>query len=520
MVAVSHSEAFAPIRAAKLAKKLSWAKNLTIKVTILIQNILLLSKQSKLIRNFVAMKANMDSKILPVVLSVAVIASVSYIFPSDSVVQVLMLSTATWFVTWNLYRRIAPAERAGGVSLLIFWLLLCVGCVLNSWWFTTAQGATSENPVFINNDAWLAWEQMKAVLSGGEGLGLPARRGYGYLLAWLSWGGTPTLLPLLWLNSLAILIAIVLTGASASRMAGTRSARVCTLAMICTGGVCYFLASGTILIKDAFSCLIMAMALYAFYGARRCLTRWILLSVAMLLAVPVRSHLLVFIAIAGVCSLAENWRSKVSLAAWAVIVGGALYMLVRSAVGDMPVAADGTTNLVLQGGNARLNAYNIVAGEYDSVNGTTAWYHLVRLPFSVAVQFLTPLPKEFARDTIFGPTLFWSHISYPWYALGGILLYVLFFRLRQAPRMVSAAMIFAVTATVMTAYATGGTISRYCLPWLPFFAPAAAWFLSTGGWRSRSFKYWAVCYVIGIAAAIAVVFYFIDTYSPGGWEAA
>ena len=91
MVAVSHSEAFAPIRAAKLAKKLSRAKNLTIKVTILIQNILLLSKQSKLIRNFVAMKANMDSKILPVVLCVAVIASVSYIFPSDSVVQVLML---------------------------------------------------------------------------------------------------------------------------------------------------------------------------------------------------------------------------------------------------------------------------------------------------------------------------------------------------------------------------------------------------------------------------------------------
>ncbi len=471
--------------------------------------------------NFVGMKQCVDLNRLIGVFGVAIIVLLSYLFPSGGVVEAVLLSAATWFAAERLYRGLGATERGGYTALLVFWLLLSVGCVLNCWWFTTANGGTPENPTLYNNDAQLAWAQMLSAMHGGEGLDLPARRGYGYLLAWLSWGSVPSILPLVWLNALAVLVSIILTGASAARMAegSVPGARMSTLAMIFTGGVCYFLTSGTILIKDAFSCLIMAMCLYGFYGARRRLTAWLLVSAALLLAVPVRSHLLVFIAIAGVCSLYRDWRGRVWLVGATAVAGGVLYILVRNYLGDIPVASDGTTNLILQSDSSRLNAYNLVAGDYDSPNGTTAWYHIVHLPFSLAVQYLTPLPWAYIRDTVFGPTLLWSHISYPWYALGGILLYVLFFRLRRAPREVASAMIFAVTATILTAYATGGTVSRYCLPWLPFFVPAAAWFVGTGGYRCRGFVRWAVCYAVVLAGAMIVVYYFINTYSPGGWEA-
>ncbi len=72
--------------------------------------------------------------------------------------------------------------------------------------------------------------------------------------------------------------------------------------------------------------------------------------------------------------------------------------------------------------NERLNAYSQVTGYYEA---TGVLHKIMLLPFSLCVQFLTPLPWAFGRDIVFGPSLAWSHFSLPWYALGSLLLFLL-----------------------------------------------------------------------------------------------
>lgn len=453
----------------------------------------------------------------------ALVCCVTCFFPSESILGPVLRFLGVWAVAAYAYRRMCPVGRGGYVALLAFWTLLAVGCTLNAWWFTTASGGTPEAPVLLNDDASLAWGQMQAVLHGEPDLDVPGRRGYGTLLAWLSWGGTPTIGGMLWLNMLATLLTIVLTGAAAARMGGATErrerTRLCTAAMIMTGGVCYLLMSGTILIKDAFCCLMMAMTLYGLYGARGRAVATAVLLAAVLFAMQVRSHLLPFMALAMVAAMWKAGRGLRVHYALLIVVAVAAYAVVRLNTGDMPIDADGTTNVPFTFDSDRLNAYNLVAGDYHSrFAASSALYQLVRLPFSLAVQYLTPLPWAFARDTVFGPSEAWAHVSYPWYALGCIVLFVLLFRLRRAPSAVAGALIFAVAANIFTAYATGGTISRYCLSWVPFLVPAGAWIWCSGGLRCRAFRLWATGYTVVLAVALAVVFYFLHAYSPGGWE--
>ena len=134
-------------------------------------------------------------------------------------------------------------------------------------------------------------------------------------------------------------------------------------------------------------------------------------------------------------------------------------------------------------------------------------------------MFLTPLPWAFSRAVVFGPSAAFAHISFPWYALGGILLYYAVALWRRSPRGVALSFGYGLLLTMLTAFMTGGTISRYCLPWLPALVPAAAWAWNSGSLRRRSFKIWYVVYALLMAVALCAAFAILNRYNPGGWDA-
>lgn len=434
--------------------------------------------------------------------------------------QTMLELLGVGFLTTLLYRRVSAPSFAGHCVLAAAWCLLAVGLIANVWYFTTYSGGTIHDPVLINEDADIAWRQMQAVLSGTDsGIGF-SRRGYGTFLALLSWHGTPDIVSELCFNMLLILSAIVMTGAAAVRLTpGVPPARTATAAMAMTAMVCYFLATGVILIKDALICAIMASSVYALAGLRSRLS-WggmAILLAGGLVAALVRPNLLPLVCL-GMAVFAPGMdRRRIAVLAAMAVLFMALYMLTRYVGLRSEVFSDSHTPMVdIDENEARLTSYNSVLGPYNSL---PLWRQIVQLPVSLALQFLTPLPWAFSRDVVFGPSAAFAHISYPWYALGGILLYYAAALWRRSPRGVALSFGYGLALTVLTAFMTGGTISRYCLPWLPALVPAAAWAWNSGSLRCRRFTIWYAVYAVMIAVALVCAFAILNRYTPGGWDA-
>ncbi len=446
----------------------------------------------------------------------------AYCFPGAGPPRLTLQMLGILAIALFTYRKLCHAEKAGQIVLLTFWSLLATGIILNTWYFTTYSGGTDTAPVLLNNDAAAAWKQMTAVLNGTESTVEIERRGYGTFLALLSFGGTPTISSALCTNMLAILLAIVLTGAATAAMLGgdeKQKARIATVAMVMAGGVCYFLHTGTILIKDASCCLIMALTLYALYAAPKAAVKTGLIVIAIAASALIRTNMLAFIILAICLGTLTAPRRQWWLAASLCILAAGTYMYVSSMnVVAIPIdMTDAQTTFQTNvGDERRLSAYSAVIGDYDFSSNLKK---IVLLPFSLAVQFLTPLPWAFGRDVVFGPSEAYAHISYPWYVLGALLFFYLVFRIRRSPRTAATAFIFGVLATMATAFMTGGTVSRYCLPWLPFLVPGAAWLITSGQWRCKAFRSWVLVYGITMAVALATCFICLHIYSPGGWDA-
>lgn len=466
------------------------------------------------------MDANIKHILLWQAAAIVAVAALMAVFPGENYMPQLLRMTGAGVVAALCYRLTGNTDKAGYYTLTAFWTLLAAGLTLNIWYFTTYSGGTPDAPVLLNDDASISWAQMTAFLEDTNSGIVSHRRGYGTFLALISCGQRLSIGSLLCINMLAVLLAIVLTGAAAARMARTDDAklraRTATLAMIFTGGVCYFLASGAILIKDAICQLIMAVVLFTFYG--RSLKMTVGLLIAALVAILVRPNMLPFMALAALLSMPLLSRKGMAAAIiFALALCASFFWQAHQEAVVLPLdPADGNTMFYLgKDANERLNAYSQVSGYYEA---TGVLHKIMLLPFSLCVQFLTPLPWAFGRDIVFGPSLAWSHFSLPWYALGGLLLFF-FTKLRKAPRAVTLAFAFGVCAWCASAFMTGGTVSRYCLPWLPFLTPAAAWLVTSGQLRTKAFRRWAIVYGVVLAAGLCAVFICLNIYSPGGWEA-
>lgn len=453
-----------------------------------------------------------------------VTASLLFIFPGESAAVMCLCYFAIYACCIGLLRASGLGSRSAELTILVFCTLLAAGVTLNTWYYTTYSGGTPCAPVLNNEDALLSWARMQQLCSPGHDAHPDSTRtGYGTFLSIISGYTASSIGPLLCLSMLFTALSIVIVGIAAAALCpGSDQAgkhRMATTAMITLSAVSYYISSGTILIKDALCCLLMALALYAIFVEKRRVAVVAILAFVVATATLVRTNLLYFIGAAAICAVpVRGLRSLAVALPFALVMFCACYILAEQGYTDQQINfSDQQTNFDPHPrgiDTPRLRSYNTVAGDYVEL---TRLQRIASLPYTMAVQFLTPLPWAFRRDAIFGPAVSWAHFSLPWYALGAILLFF-FSRMRAAPRGCSAAFAFGVLAWLATAYVTGGTVSRYCLPWLPFFIPAAAWFIDTGQWRSRAFRRWAITYSIMLVAGLCLVFYMISTCSPEGWE--
>ena len=108
---------------------------------------------------------------------------------------------------------------------------------------------------------------------------------------------------------------------------------------------------------------------------------------------------------------------------------------------------------------------------------------------------------------VYGFTQWYSHLSYPWYAISGIVAYFYLFAFCKChddnlKRLALAGLLL----WLVPAYIFAGSVSRYSLCFLPLIVPAAAYVISKGCYRNRSFIIWFAIYVTGVAAGLITIY--------------
>ncbi len=449
------------------------------------------------------------------------IAAALIMFPGASTAQSLLQMLGILVVTLYCYNKVCPVSVAGPWIILAAWTFLGIGFAMNVWHCTTYLGGTLENPVFTR-DAFDIWQQLQSLYRDGHTLDAPMS-GFSQLLYYLNFGfSRPEVTSYILFSIISTLLSIVFTGATAALICdGDKQfkTRMSTVAMIMMTCITHFISRGDLITKDAVCIFIFTLMVYTVARICNHARLWpqlLLLTICAAAAWFARPQLFAFAGLLSLLFCFAAPRRRISVLAVAAISFTAIYLISRH-TGSSPdvIDIDGTTSFgVAYGGEKRLAAFRQVIPDYGEIS---VLRKILSLPFTMAVQFLTPLPWSTGNLVEYGPTLACARFTLPWYAVGGIIIFYLVRCLRQSPRKVMLAAVFGFIATAATAYVTGGTVSRYCLLWLPTLVPCAAWVVASGRWRKKDFKIWAWTYGSILAAGLIIVAVCLHIYSPGGW---
>lgn len=373
------------------------------------------------------------------------------------------------------------SSRVGAWTIFAASLLLVSGIALNCHYYIDVWGdGDPSRPVLMNYDAWSAWNNALVVNGRDDAMPCPwPAQGYGRFVGIIvAISDQDICIPLLF-NALCILATIVLTAAIAQRCCSGRdnSRSIATCSIVIASTLCYFMVSGTILIKDAPLAASVALSAWA----------------AMRLGDIERSRSLTpacaaLIAAAFMTSFALLWL---------------LLQLFGHAESISSYTDIHTRNLISTDGHAEHHsAYNNLFSGYFNIS---PWQRLLLLPVTTAIQVMIPLPWTYDKYLMFGPTMAYAHMSFARYAVCGVLLY---FAARQfgenrAPRAILKFGIVGVVFYIAAAYQFGGTISRYGIPLLPLLVPCAA-YACVKYRHERAFGIWALAYTIIMTAALII----------------
>lgn len=414
------------------------------------------------------------------------------------------------------YTRSSCCTRAGALTLFLASLLLASGIIINCHYYiyVWGEGLDASRPVLMNLDAWSAWNN--ALVDLGREDAYPCHWpavGYGHFVGqMLAIFGPDICIPLIF-NAFCTIAAIALTGSIAQQCAGgteSERRRISTVAMIFTAAMCYFMASGTVLIKD--TPLAAAVALTAWAGLRLRAGRLLLPAVAVAAATYIvvwlrPNYLLVLTA----CIAASAFRERriLRLHAATCIALGILWIILQLSENASSIA--NYIDFSLRGmsddsdGFEQHSVYYRIFSDYYSF---PAWQRFLLLPITTAIQFIIPLPWTAGKYLIFGPFMAWAHFSLCRYAAGGLIMY---FCARQLSREGRApAMLLSIGAVGLLFYTGaalqfGGTVSRYGIPLVSLLIPCAA-YAWTNYRHERAFGIWAAVFAAGMTGALFICY--------------
>lgn len=444
------------------------------------------------------------------------------IFPGASFFPTLLAMIGVWVVVSIVYQRMPWRSGVGWWTLLVVATIMAIGVILNIHCFTEQVGATTEFPLLLNADSLRFYND--ALYTIGSPQGIPTdlkNHGYGLLISWLwSITGVTIVSPIV-VNMFSMLLSIILCGGIAWRMlrgeTGKSGRWIASCAMVMSASVCYFLNSGTLLLKEAL--LILAFSLIGFamtslvkYSPRRSanIKMMIMFAIGVIIIAFLRYNYL-FMPIVGAVILVKWQRRHLSMGAILMSIC-AIGWIVSILFYSTALVLDTTVNII--GGERLGDAFFSGDPQHDAYNGIVDgylsfpwWKKVLYLPLSAAVQYLIPLPWGFTDDVHFGYTLAYAHISYPWYAVGGLILYYIIGGARRSPDVLRRMTFWGILMWLVPAFLFAGTVSRYALPMLPLLIPAAVYVVAM--WKSfATLKRWIWCYsillVIGLIGGYVV----------------
>ncbi len=448
-------------------------------------------------------------------LALAVLVTVAVRLPHVPSVAMAAASVAVWGVVVAAYGRAGNATDTGRYWLLALTTTLCVGVALN-YNQLAASGPSPLLPQFGNFDMARYYYGATFISNTGEGY-LEGRNALGYAVViaglWKLTGCT--LLSPLMLNVLADLLTIVLTGALTRHLLTGRCRRtddwLMTAGMIASGSVCYLTFSGTLLMKESLTALSLAVAALSALRLRTDSTRkgfltWALLFAVSCAAMGVLRHgwAIVPLTVLSVAFWGCGWRRRLAVGA----VGVAAVAVCLWCESMMQHCYDVTFHVpnidrlsdTFTSPSAGRDAYYSLL-ERIGYFSRPWWERLLWLPMTAAVQFLTPFPWNFTREISTSVTLAAVKFSYPWYAVGGALLYYWGRCVRRSPHALSIITALAMLFWLGFAWFCGGTVARYAYNLVPLLVPAAVYAAALGV-GTKGFRRWAVIYSIMLAVVL------------------
>lgn len=382
-------------------------------------------------------------------------------------------------------------------------LILAIGVIANVWFFTTLSGGTDSAPVLINPDASRTWHDAM-YYAGIETTRSPNSHGligavYAMIFAVTGVSVTAGLIA-----SMAMtLVTLVCSAIIACRISHDRS--MSWKAMAATAAVCYLMASGMILIKDAWVIAAIALSATAIVKPLRWSSLAPIAMAAAILALA-RPNMILAIIIGIILFYIGLPRASRRPAIYltATVICIALWALPNTLhlTPDFNSIAIGSSSDALAtsfDAPQQMPYFNIV-GDYHNL---PAMRRLVLMPFSAAVQFFIPFPWNFMRDINYGLSQIYAHISYPWYLFGGIFLYYLFVGRRHLDRRYLWLSLWGIILWLTPCWTIGGTVSRYALPAVTLMAPAVAATISTYG-RQKRFAAFMGLFAIVVAITLII----------------
>jgi len=413
------------------------------------------------------------------------------------------------------------SSRSGSWILFAVSVLTFLGIIINCHYYICVWGnGDVSRPVLMNIDHWSAWNNALVFIGRDDAMPCPwPAAGYGHFVGYMvRIFGADISVPLIF-NALCSMATVALTGSIAQQCCGCDmrdSRRIATCAMALAAVCCYFIASGTILIKD--TPLAASIALTAWgalqlkkAGARTALFFASMATATLVFALARPHYLLVQISIILAIGIKKDRRTLTAIGIAALCISAVwLYQMFLA-----PTAPTISINNYIDFDNRSFSdssdadtqhsLYHRVFHDYYSLK---FWQYLALLPVTTAIQFLIPLPWSYDKYLMFGPFISYAHMSFGRYATGGLVLYFILRQLRvpRAPEMLIKLTLTGLFFYMASALQFGGTVSRYGIPLIALLVPCAAF-----AWQhyrhERLFRVYATVFVTGMAIILFVSYY-------------
>lgn len=446
-------------------------------------------------------------------LSIVVICTTIALFPIENSLATIASMLVIWWVSAALYRQTPHKNIAGLYTLSTIWTVLCVGVSLNIYRFTTVLGGTDSSPILLNPDAYLSWNYAMHYLGRTpEGMEIiPHMRGYGHFLSFILRLTGISLTAGLMVNVFATMITIIASGVISSRllrgMTPWSDSKVATCAMIMTGSVCYLTASGALLIKDALVIMSMSLIAMGLTAVRKMPEKRaykVILIGAYLVGLAILfflRHQYIIMSAVGLIFMARRdktaLKTAVPLMIITIIVFAGAYQYISTSQIESVVTGTGNS---ISFSEPNQVAYGNIVGNYME---WPYWKKAVWLPISAVLQFFIPFPWNFTKSIDWGYTQALSRIAFPWYLIGGLVIYFWLFTSLKAPRRLQLWTLCATLMWLVPAFLFGGTISRYGLPLIPSLIPAAVYVIAKYR-QLKLFKLYTVVFSILVLSVLCI----------------